>query len=246
MAGRSSHMESPRPGWEEVEIIDRRGRACVARRPLAGARFGALCVLEPGTGADSQTRVRCDCGAEFELETRAIYRGRKGCRPCTRFSADRQRAAPEVAIFQGSVYWRNVWVRRWLGMVARCHNPKHQAFAGYGGRGIRVCDKWRKDRRAFFRYVVTHLPWDQVGLGLGRKDNDRGYEPGNVRLVTRRENARNRRRTVRVQYGRRAYPVTEFRERFCPGWVTGTVRFHLAQGRTGRDIVACYRASRGL
>ena len=87
----------------------------------------------------------------------------------------------------------------WRSMLDRCRLPTHQAWANYGGRGIFVFEPWRKDRRAFLRYLAGLEGWDRPMLELDRMDVDRGYEPGNLRFVTRRENQGNRRTVQEMQ-----------------------------------------------
>lgn len=79
----------------------------------------------------------------------------------------------------------------WRDMVKRCHNPAHQSYRHYGGRGITVCDEWRESFRAFLLYMG---PKPTSEHSLDRINNDGNYEPGNVRWATRSEQARNRRR----------------------------------------------------
>ncbi len=86
----------------------------------------------------------------------------------------------------------------WLAMRARCNNPKSRAYRNYGGRGIRVWPEW--DRSDGFTAFIAHVgprPGDE--FTIERIDNDRGYEPGNVRWATRLEQSRNCRDTVFVE-----------------------------------------------
>src|SRR5579872_6270533 len=69
---------------------------------------------------------------------------------------------------------------------ARCNNPNHWAWRWYGARGI----KFVFTSFAQFLNEVGFCPTGQV---LDRRDNSAGYQPGNVRWVTRKESARNRR-----------------------------------------------------
>ena len=75
----------------------------------------------------------------------------------------------------------------WWSMRQRCEYERHKSYARYGGRGIRVCDEW-KDFSSFLRDMGERPP----GLTIGRIDNERGYEPGNCRWETQKEQQNNR------------------------------------------------------
>jgi hypothetical protein len=96
-------------------------------------------------------------------------------------------------------------------MRQRCHNPEHAAFANYGGRGIRVCDRWLHSLVAFVQDMgAKPTPLHEID----RIDNDRGYEPGNCRWVTRSENDRNRRSTVWVTFEGQQRRLADLCEQF--------------------------------
>lgn len=65
----------------------------------------------------------------------------------------------------------------WSNMIQRCTNPKNTSYPYYGGRGIKVCERWT-NYSDFFDDVY---PMWSKGLTLDRIDNDGNYEPGNVR-----------------------------------------------------------------
>lgn len=76
----------------------------------------------------------------------------------------------------------------------RCYNERNQSYAGYGGRGITMCTEWVDSFTPFLDHVGRR-PGPQYSLE--RIDNSRGYEPGNVKWATAKEQARNR-RTSRI------------------------------------------------
>lgn len=79
----------------------------------------------------------------------------------------------------------------WRAMKKRCADPEDDSFHRYGGRGIKVCDKWLKDFDAF----LSDLGPRPIGTTLDRIDGNGHYEPGNCRWATRVEQSVNRKTT---------------------------------------------------
>ena len=77
----------------------------------------------------------------------------------------------------------------WRHMKNRCENPKDPGYKWYGGRGIRVCERWRNSFEAFYEDMGSR----PVGLTLDRIDNESNYEPGNCRWATPKKQAKNSR-----------------------------------------------------
>jgi len=98
----------------------------------------------------------------------------------------------------------------WNNIRQRCTNRGAHNFKFYGGRGIRVCDRWRRSFKAFLADVGTR---PGPGYSLDRIDNARGYEPGNVAWRSMKEQSRNTRRNRVIEFRGERMCVAAWAER---------------------------------
>jgi hypothetical protein len=168
---------------------------------LKGRDFGRLHVAwyaGQNKGGQSRWLCLCSCGTPCVLEGHVLLRKRHpqvscGCRK------------KKYHRFKSS----DTEHRIWYGMVCRCYNQSVDAYADYGGRGIRVCRRWRESYEAF-REDIGDRP--SLGHQLGRIDNDGNYScghcdecrangwPANCEWQTRPDNMSNTRRTVKITF----------------------------------------------
>jgi hypothetical protein len=78
-------------------------------------------------------------------------------------------------------------------MLSRCSQPSNKAYRYYGGRGVKVCDRWRH-----FANFLADMGERPTGLTIDRIDPHGDYEPGNCRWTTQAEQNRNQRRYIKA------------------------------------------------
>jgi len=140
----------------------------------------------------------------------------------------------------------------WDAMIQRCTNKKHRQYKSYGGRGIRVCQRWRNSFAAFLK-DVGERPTKR--LQLERVNNSRGYEPHNVKWATRIEQNRNKTDNRMLVYKGRNIPLCQLSEETGVNAKTLWHRLHIGltpDQAVNRPVERCRRyytykgASHGL
>lgn len=86
-------------------------------------------------------------------------------------------------------------------MLKRCRNQDDDTYRYYGGRGIKVCERWQG--KSGFTNFIADMGERPEGMTLDRIDNDGNYEPTNCRWATLSQQQRNKRLTVKPKYGYR-------------------------------------------
>jgi len=156
-----------------------------------GRRYGSRRITGVPFGVRSRGRLQryvvtlCDCG-KLDVIRLGKVQSQRTCLDCQNYRLRKtggigtrthgQTDTPEY--------------RTWTGMKERCCNSRKRSFKDYGGRGIRVCDRWLN---SFESFLTDMGPKPSSAHSIDRINNDGNYEPGNCRWATASQQARNKR-----------------------------------------------------
>jgi hypothetical protein len=204
---------------------------------LLGQKFGMLTVIEyAGCGRDSATWLcRCDCGGEKIAYSALLRKGQTSHCGCL-IPSIKSRVAQTHGQSGTPLY------KKWRDMISRCEFPSNFGYPWYGGRGITVCERWR---RSFVSFA------DDVGQppspkhSLDRIDVNGNYEPGNCRWATWAEQCRNKRSNRLLTLGDRTMCLEDWAnalnirsaclsQRLMAGWTVERTLTTPSRGRRGR------------
>lgn len=164
------------------------------RLNLDGQRFGKLTVVERVQSKKGRSRFvcLCDCGAESVVVGTDLKSGNTTSCGCVKkvigFTSN--------LIHGGSAGDMAGAYRSWRSMKQRCTNPNSRGWGEYGAKGITVCERWMT-----YDNFYADMGDRPDGYSLERVDVTLGYSPENCKWIPHPEQAKNKRNTVRYQYG---------------------------------------------
>lgn len=213
----------------------------MARKPLIEllngvTRFGALTVLgeqdgrpTPGNGVPRLLICKCDCGTVKAFPVSNVKRGLSkscGCQRADRVSRAKTRHG------QGAAGRVTPEYRSWAHMIGRCERPTDRAFANYGGRGIKVCLRWRSNFEAFYADMGPR----PEGHSIDRINVDGDYEPSNCRWADHGTQCRNKRANRMLAWQGRKVCLSDAAR--LAGLHRSTVERRLARGCSDKEALA--------
>lgn len=172
-------------------------------KDVTGQRFNRLTVIELShMKRCAFWRCKCDCGNEVVIPIDGLTTGHTKSCGCHKAENTHR------LLYRHGREPKDVWCA-WCHIRSRCYNPKNRSYSRYGGRGIRVCQRWRESFEAF-RDDMGPRPSPQHSIE--REENNGDYEPDNCVWATKKEQARNRRTSALIEYRGKTQCVTAWAE----------------------------------
>lgn len=161
----------------------------MVRVQMKGRRYGRLLVIEEDPNRGNFNKIRwscqCDCGKTLSVNGDALRSG--NTKSCGCLMVEVVKVSGNKNKTHGMT--RSPEYRTWCSMKTRCYKEDYPSYPNYGGRGIKVCDRWLESFENFF----SDMGKRPANASLDRIDNSKGYDPDNCRWATTIEQANNKR-----------------------------------------------------
>lgn len=167
-----------------------------------GDKFGRLTVISAGIlrGRNRYWFCLCECGKEKAICYSSLASGKSKSCGCLSASMASHRNTKHGKS-KSPIY--DVWIN----MKARCLNKKNTSYKDYGGRGIKICERWLN-----FENFFSDMGDLSETMQIDRKNNDGNYEPSNCQWVTRKQQSLNRRSNRRYIWKGKSKTMSQLSE----------------------------------
>lgn len=182
-------------------------------------------VNKPG---EATWLCKCECGTIREISGTSLRSGNSRSCGCLRKEVSARLQFKHGAAV-GNVFTPEF--RVWRSMIDRCRNKNSKNYFRYGGRGITICERWK----VYLNFLEDMGPRPSLKHSIERKNNDKGYEPGNCKWATAQEQANNRRTSRTITWQGKTQTLAQWERE--TGIDQDTIGMRLVRGWTVEEIM---------
>lgn len=192
---------------------------------ITGRRFGKLVAIA-FVGTDKFHKAKwlcqCDCGNTHVVSSNLLLR--RMCKSCGCLHVKHRKCFTPT-------------YNSWRSMRVRCYDPKTPSWPNYGGRGVRVCERWES-----FNNFLADMGDRPEGTTLDRIDSDKDYEPGNCQWSSRTVQNQNKSNVRHLTLDGETFCLAEWSRR--TGICESTIQMRLKKGWSiERALLAAVRST---
>lgn len=173
-------------------------------KSLKGMKFGRLTVIANLPIIKNKRTYwlcKCECGNEKFVDAKHLKAGAIRSCGCLRKEYYSRPKCKQSRTRLETVYRK---------MKSRCNNPHNVKYSIYGGRGIKMCEEWQRNSKAFYQWAMQNGYKDN--LTIERIDVNGDYEPNNCKFATYKEQANNTRRNHFVEINGKRKTIAQWAE----------------------------------
>lgn len=164
-----------------------------------GDRYNMLTIIRELEIVTKQRRfiVKCDCGNIKEVYLNHLRNSKiKSC------GCHRQKQFKKLITKHN--LRNHILYPTYNMMKQRCYNSNNKDYKDYGGRGIKVCDRWLES----FEHFLEDMGRRPEGCSIDRIDVNGNYEPNNCRWATPSQQVQNQRRNCQTKKNKNQLTLT--------------------------------------
>ena len=137
----SNRLTSPSPASLHTRAVVLKGATMKTMKDLTGKKFNRWLVIGLSHKANNRNywKCRCDCGTEKVVLREGLTRNLSKSCGCLRDEVTSNASITHGACVGGKLIAE---YSIWRGIKRRCYMPNDESFTDYGGRGIKMCDRW--------------------------------------------------------------------------------------------------------
>ena len=190
---------------------------------LIGQNFNRLTVLsESGRNKNGRIVWLCQCNCGSKINVNSLSLRTKNTQSC---GCLRKERTTKLKLSHGKT--KTSEYVAWKGLIRRCTKPKNTHYSEYGGRGIKVCDRWLK---SFENFLEDMKEKPSSFHSIDRIDNNGNYEPDNCRWATIKEQANNRQNSRYYNYDGEPQTLRQLFNKYSPPLSYRTFRARVENG----------------